>query len=629
MSVSILILTRLHDGAHKVMRRLLIRNVEMPASAASATCDFRRWIWAVYLLPALLVLLFVWHFGANVPRIDQWGMPDVFAQVADGKDLLPALWAPNNEHRVLIPKLVFTGLAFTTKWDIRAELLLNWFTLAAGCVLLVLLARATRRVDEREGSFHAVLLGSVLAYFTLVQHQNFLWGFQFPFFAVQTFLLGAVWILSAPTGRPWLRLFLAACCCVLASFSMAQGLVTWAAVGICVWRLGSRWPERMGMLAAWLLCAVICALVYFHGLNQRAELVEDPRYALTHPFDFLKVFCALAGSQFAKTLGFQSAQTALLAGMTIIASFASLVLLSFSRRLELREIAPWIAVGCFGGLATAAVAYGRVEMGPELLARVSRYATGPPLIVVASLQLLRLNVAPTASVIFHSAPILAGATVAVAVMINSKVAFDESVPLSRKVAMAEALLPLLDRFDPVADDYRHGPFRSIVASLKPPFGGAAQIRQKMPLLERLGFRSRATELHFEKSMDSGAGMVEAKLPRDSNVIGPRRRFELMGTVVVKPGMPEPEAVVITRDDSPLLFLAAPLEKVESTSFGERRYRWQVRVSAEILRPGESSFSAWSYDRETMTFRLLNGSGLKIWVDPDRKSKKEPAEEESE
>jgi hypothetical protein len=154
----------------------------------------------------LFALLFVLVYGSNVPH---WDDVNVVPWLAGERAVTwEWLWATHNEHRIVIPKLLLLGLAWTSNCDLRAGMLFNVLALAAAAAALILAVRA------RRGFTLAADAVFPLALLHVGQYQNLLWGFQVGFVA------GAVLvalILALLVGRQevggWSCVARWACCC--------------------------------------------------------------------------------------------------------------------------------------------------------------------------------------------------------------------------------------------------------------------------------------------------------------------------------------------------------------------------------------------------------------------------------
>ena len=93
------------------------------------------------------------------------------------------LWAPHNEHRIFLPRLIYLGLGLATNYDFRGGSFWSVSMLAALSAVLILAARAVR---GRSSLYDAFL---PLAVQQWGQALNILWSFQIAF-TTGTFLAG-------------------------------------------------------------------------------------------------------------------------------------------------------------------------------------------------------------------------------------------------------------------------------------------------------------------------------------------------------------------------------------------------------------------------------------------------------
>ena len=142
--------------------------------------------------------------------------------------LLDELLAVNNEHRMVMSRVIFAGsywLTGTVNFTVIS--LLGNASLVALCVLLVVGARTAER---------RLRLGVVLALviFQLENYENFLWsGSSIDHFQV-LFYVGAAVAALAHGSR--LALLAAGLSAVLATLTLAHGLLIWPLGAAMLWR---------------------------------------------------------------------------------------------------------------------------------------------------------------------------------------------------------------------------------------------------------------------------------------------------------------------------------------------------------------------------------------------------------
>jgi hypothetical protein len=137
-----------------------------------------RTVWAATTVASLW---YASRYGCPLPFADEM---DLLPQACHCQPVTLAwLWAPHNEHRIFLPKLIYLGLGWASGYDFRAGSFWNVAMLAALSAVWMLTARAVR---GRSSLYDAFL---PLAVQHWGQPLNILWGFQIVF-TTATFLAG-------------------------------------------------------------------------------------------------------------------------------------------------------------------------------------------------------------------------------------------------------------------------------------------------------------------------------------------------------------------------------------------------------------------------------------------------------
>lgn len=214
-----------------------------------------------------------------VPYWDQWdGTIEFYMRAMT--DPLSAFFAQHNEHRLVLPQLIFFA-------DMRYFGGRNVFSLTANLVLALLLAVMLYRVVARHlpntRVDRAITAGLALTLvFSWAQRENFTWGFQCQWFAIYLFALCSFHSLeraaeSKTSAAAW-WCATAIICGVMAAMSMASGLLVLPV--LIVMALYLRLP--ISNIAA---LAVTCAatwVTYFHhwtsptGVSVTAAITQHP-----------------------------------------------------------------------------------------------------------------------------------------------------------------------------------------------------------------------------------------------------------------------------------------------------------------------------------------------------------------
>jgi hypothetical protein len=324
------------------------------------------WIAALLVMPAILLASIAGN-AVNVPFYDEWnGLVPLFQADDRGGLGLGDFWAQHNEHRAFFPRLIQFALAHVTSWDIRVELYLN---LAVALATFATLVAVMRRSLDRTALLAASVVASIV-FFSPVQWENWLWGWQFGWFLSNIALAGALWALTVTIDRrPRRGLALGAACAVVGSFSLAQGLLIWPA-GLAILLLRRRpW-------AVWAGLSVVVPALYLAGWNGSdapgASIVDYVRFVLIY---------------LGRTFGVSDA-TGYLVGAALLVSFlagAAYVVLNRRDRALVDRAAFWLGIGLFSLGAAAITAIGRAGLG---VAAISRYSGTAELFAIATMALL-------------------------------------------------------------------------------------------------------------------------------------------------------------------------------------------------------------------------------------------------
>ncbi|MDX1904776.1 MAG: hypothetical protein SFU27_11515, partial [Thermonemataceae bacterium] len=338
-----------------------------------------------YLLPIVLLLWFVSSFSIDVPLADEWILVNLFDKVVAGRANFVDFFAQHNEHRIFFPKIIFTVLAFASKWNIQYEIYFGVFLIIVNFFLIYKISSIQSNTEEGRKFFHLVNFITCILVFSLVQYENLLWGFaSIPWSLVNTFLLLSILMTVFKEWLPSCRLLLSAIFCFMASFSLANGLLSWIALIPSVFSIQTSKISRLTRLLLWLLVFALSLAIYSFGYskpNSQTDLFFFVKHPLTTGFYFL----TLLGSPIA------GQPLSLVIGLFVLSIFLffSIYCLKNYKSYFTQDAAPWLSMGLYSLMSAALTTVGRAELGVEQ-ATTSRYTTASMLVIVATVHLWRL-----------------------------------------------------------------------------------------------------------------------------------------------------------------------------------------------------------------------------------------------
>ncbi len=340
-----------------------------------------RWqgslLWLVVLLPFALYAVTLPRFG-ELQRNDYWGD---FRQLLDGDRLThePLRWlqARSNEHRIMLPLLLWTANLQLTHGDNRA------LSLVSLALLLATFAVLWRALPESVRGSPAALVGfglplaGLLA--TPVAAHCWVMGFSGNQWYLANFSAAAAIACFARLrrGSPWWALLPALALTLPGAFAHSTHLALWPALFVVALLV----PVPRGTVA---LCAA--ASVAFAGLFLWQYAV--PR---NHPVPGQET--ASLGRFFASYLSLRASAAPAFArwwGAAGLGLFAlALVLVLRRQRAQRAVFAPWLALAVYALLNAAGTSLARAGFG-ESMALTSRYASLPALFWLGTLGTLGL-----------------------------------------------------------------------------------------------------------------------------------------------------------------------------------------------------------------------------------------------
>ncbi len=331
-------------------------------SLTAASCLFAGWI----AFDTLRTIVSAW---SPLPWFDSWATVDLLrAWRNDELTTAAVLFRQSNEHRILVPRLVF----FADDASFRGE---GYLSLAAIFVVQALHAGIHAALLNRSGlarhggwAVAAVVLAMM---FSLRQAENFSSGFQLQFVAVfagatLSFALFGLVVARSRRGAAvaWpLAGSLAAV--LMTTFTMANGLV--AAVLLVVLAIVARQRRSIVLVcAAWACLLVVVYLHDYTAAQHHGQLSDN----LRRPVALARYGLAYLGGIADTGVG-----GAILLGVVGVLAMLAAAIRVCRRRGARPDALALVGVMAFVAATAAVTATGRLDHGVSQ-ALASRYATG-------------------------------------------------------------------------------------------------------------------------------------------------------------------------------------------------------------------------------------------------------------
>lgn len=492
----------------------------MDGSTADRVAARQRYRVAFLILAAIapIVLLIgcIARYGVNVPVGDEWALVPLFEKWRGGQLTFADLYQQHNEHRILLPKLIYLAFAELTGWNLRAEMFFSVLLCVGTSAGIYALLRRT--VGGGQGGLLLLCGAANLLMFSPAQAQNWLWGFQLQMFIPNLCLVATLVVLASDAAWRW-KFGASVLLIMAATFSFGSGLLLWPVVALFLWMRG----EGRSRIVAWLVAAAAVAALYFPGYY-RVPAAQP----LTGWLDYPAYFLVFLGGALTRGDEGQLLFGAIALGLVALLLYAAMAL-HFVRAgaVPLRDAAPWLALGVYVIGSAALAAYSRVNWGPKQ-AMDTRYVTSSSYLYLALIALAAIAARQFeqrgGEAMRHGRTVLITAIVSLA-LVAYPAGLEEMATLQREQLAGLAALQLSKVID-TTDSMRRD-LRMIPGFAPDPLRSAATLER----LELLRYKRRKSGvLNDDRAAAaqgaSGFGAVDELQPR------PPGSFEISGWAVL-------------------------------------------------------------------------------------------------
>lgn len=324
-------------------------------------------------LPVLVLLIACISFSDNIPYMDSWELVPLWDKFYSNQLSFVDLWAQHNEHRLLFPRLIMLGLGYISQWNYLYEIAVN---IILGVSIYGVIAYRLYSIDGFKVREYVWLYTSIsILAFSLIQQENWLWGWQMQIFLNIFAVVGGCFIVSRENFS-WIAFSGACIAAIVATYSFANGMLLWIIAGVLLISMLYQSYLRRSKIAAiifmWIIIAgsVITSYLY---LYTKPGQHPDLSYALYKLHMFVLFILAYIGSPIAVR-----AVPAVIVGLGGIVIFVILAKTSLGRvwkkQISPAQIYPWLGLASYSVLSAGITAIGRAGFGLNQ-AVVSRYST--------------------------------------------------------------------------------------------------------------------------------------------------------------------------------------------------------------------------------------------------------------
>jgi hypothetical protein len=570
-------------------------------------------LFSLYLIPVVLLIGFVANFSVNVPIDDEWRLANLFEKIAAGNINFNDFWALHSNHRIVFPKIIIAVLAFASQWNINYQLCLS-IGLAVLTFIALYSLSSMQVKNAGDNLWHLANIFTCILLCSLVQYENWLWGFQLAWFLVNLCFVSAVYaLLSNHKLLPYIKISIAAVFCFIASFSLAQGLLSWLAAIPAVVALEGNVVEKRKRLILWILLFFATCAIYsidYHP-SRKTSIIS----LLNKPLVVIDYFLSLLGSPIVRLSGISA-----LVGLLIFGIFLFLAVHFVIKISEHREALPWLSIGLFSVLSALFITAGRAEFGAIQAIESSRYTSNSILLLIALVQLGQLFARGKSATNRNYKLVyrmLAGTLIGI-IIVNSGQAIAQSRSALVYKQGAQDCLQLINYLEP-SDFFNDSPESCLRVLSKKTW----LVREGALILDKIGWRKFAKNVVFISNPEKVYGYLDQPQISDKFLTVKKNAVvKAAGWAVFPENLKQPNIVLLSFGDRQSFFANAYVNSdspdIAKTLKSElyNNARWAVDLSAHNLPIAQTEIKAWVYNPVDNQFVRLRG-GARVIVEDEK------------
>jgi uncharacterized protein YlzI (FlbEa/FlbD family) len=570
----------------------------------------------LYLLPVALLLWFVATFSVNVPFWDQWRLVHLFDKVASGNAGFSDFFEVHGHHRIFFPKLIITALAFASGWNTQYEIICSIIFVLITFLFLCQIARSdvrsnrfsdietTKTPQKSDKSIHIANILTCMLLFSVVQHQNWLWGFTLFWFLTNLCVVMAVFFLCCNEKRsPQKKLLLAGISCFIGSFTLAQGLLAWPILIPAVFSLEGNHRQKLKRVLIWMGIFLVSCFIY--SLNYNPIREPQPFLFLERPLLVINYFFTVLSLPLVRI-----PIPSIIVGFILFSCFLFFCFyflrITGKNSVVRSQTLPWLSIGAFAIISSLSITAGRAQYGVENAIISSRYTTTSVLLIVALIHLLRL--------FLRRKPNFISIFSILAVMLTAIVAFNSVYVINRMktelpyMQGRKECLEIINYLE--KSEFMQEAPESCLVLLN---GKTWLVREGAEIMDKLGWREFPNDIEFVSKPEEIYGYL------DRGETGKMPVLRVTGWATIPEREETPNLVLLSYGEKQTFFANAyvVLDSPElAKTLKSKRYqkaRWQASFDLKNWPVGEGAIAAWVYDAKKRQFVKLNDE-IKIYME---------------
>lgn len=371
-------------------------------------------IFLLAFTPALFTGLLVWEKSVDIACWDTWENAPLLQKWHNGTLSWHDLYAPQIQHRIVIPRLIILTLSHLSGGDFRWE---NYFTFLLFLLSGLLTWRIMSKTLGRSLWVAAMAFAANLLIFSPMLFQILFWGAAM-WMAIPVPCLLAILNAFTPDSpapaipptakRPWLLFAAALLLAEMATHSFSHGLVFWPVILVYILLHPKLAPlkTRLLMSGIWIAVAAGTIVSYFsnfYNVAFHAYNLKPGDYALEGGISlnsaenikkFVNFFMGFLGNPFARTpFEDHPLDSSVFFGIWVLAAFlivAALTVFTKTGRRLWPQALPWLALAAYVIGVALSISKGRAHIG-EHRSTTTRYLVISSFLPIATMALAYLH----------------------------------------------------------------------------------------------------------------------------------------------------------------------------------------------------------------------------------------------